>query len=340
MGLPTEFTPKSFWAKKEGTTGMIVAAGAIVGGGLLLFKLLPFIIVLLSNAIHAAILAIVLAVGTYTIVHYKTLLSYMYKSVMRAITSIFVTIDPIGIIKNYIKSLKEKLEDVDAQIAKLRGNLVMLKRDIDENEVQKQKSLRMAKLAKDQGGESYQMTARLAIRKAGRAEQSNVSFKEAYQKLEGLYRALNKIKEVSGYMVQDLEDEVEQKIKERDRILAAHKAMQSAMKVFKPESDEKQLFDMALERMAEDVALKVGEIDSWLEVSENFTNGMDLENKVMEGKGWDLLEAWEKKDSKILGSKKQLYLEQAKDEGNLLNLDNPVEMEKPPRENQFSGLFN
>ena len=44
---------KTFWQKPEGKTGMVVAAGAAVGGGLLLYKALPYIIVLMENTIYA-----------------------------------------------------------------------------------------------------------------------------------------------------------------------------------------------------------------------------------------------------------------------------------------------
>jgi len=89
---------------------MLFLGAAAIG----LYKVLPFIISLLSNTLYAAGLLAVLGGIIYVILDpkFRTLVSYMYKSVMRGITGVFVTLNPITIIENYIRDMEEQREDM------------------------------------------------------------------------------------------------------------------------------------------------------------------------------------------------------------------------------------
>ncbi len=119
----TEFKPKSFWQKPEGTTGALFLAAIIGGLGFLLFKFSAAILAMLSNTIGIVALLAVLGLIIYMVLDpkWRTLVSYMYKSVMRWITGVFVTIDPIGILKNYISDLQDNLQKMGTQIGNLKG---------------------------------------------------------------------------------------------------------------------------------------------------------------------------------------------------------------------------
>ena len=47
----------------------------------------------------------------------RALVSYLYKSIMRWVTGVFVTIDPIGILKNYIEDLEDNLKKWEPRLA-------------------------------------------------------------------------------------------------------------------------------------------------------------------------------------------------------------------------------
>lgn len=337
------FKPKSFWEKPEGTTGMIFAAGGIVGGGYLLYTFLPFIITLLQNTLYTIFLGLGVAATVYVIADpkFRNLLFFAYKSVMRLATSIFITIDPIGIIENYVDTLKDNLKKITNQIMNLRGQIELVKRQISDNEKQVKQNIQTVEAAKKaQDSDRFILNAKLAMKSAGRLTESNKTLKELLVKLEGLYRILNKTYEAADFLIKDIEDDVKVKKTERTAILAGHSAIKSAMKIINPKDDKKAMFDAALEYMAEDVGSKVGDIEHFMEVSEGFLNGVDLQNGVFEQQGWEILEQWEKKESPLLKSSKPMLLARASDEGDVLDLDNPIEKEKVPHENQFRGMFN
>lgn len=335
------FKPKNFWEKPEGTTGMIFAAGAVAGGGFLLYKFLPFVTVILSNLFHTILLGLGIAAVSYVVIdpRMRNLLGWVYGSTMKGITGFFITIDPIGIIENYVDTLKDNLKKIGKQTANVRGQIEMLKGEISTNKRKMEENFSLAKAAKKSG--KYATQAKLALRSSGRLQKSSGTLKELLVKLEGLYRTLNKTEETAQFLISDIEDEVQTKKRERKAILAGHSAIKSAMKIIKPEDDKRLMFDRALEYMAEDVGNKVGDIEHFMEVSEQFMDGVDLQNGVFEEQGWNMLEEWEKEESALLGDDKAKMLKDAGDDSKVLDLDNPHDKVDPnERTSQFSNLFN
>src|SRR5207253_2912876 len=141
---------KSFWQKPEGKTGMVFAAGALGALGVVLYKLLPYLVSIAQNTLYLVGLLMALGAIIYMILDPKVrnLVYYLYKSVMRWITGLFVQIDPIGILQTYIEELKDNLKKMDNQIALLRAQMRKLKDIMDENARAIQNNLSLASKAK------------------------------------------------------------------------------------------------------------------------------------------------------------------------------------------------
>ncbi|NBA88812.1 hypothetical protein GVN16_23760 [Emticicia sp. CRIBPO] len=303
-----EIKPKSFWEKPEGTTGMLFLATGIIAGGYFLYKSLPFLISLASNTLYLALLLVALAALLYMVFDSKMrqMVFYIYRGIMRWITGIFVQIDPIGILKTYVEELRSNLGKMNQQITQLKGQMVNLKTIIDNNSKQIQNDLSLASKAKETDKQALMV---LKARKAGRLKESNMKLEDLYKKMEILYRVLGKMYENSEIMLEDIKDQVMVKEQERKAIRASHSAMTSAMNILSGNKDQRHMFDMALENIAEDVSQKVGEMERFMDLSSNFMNSIDLQNGVFEEEGLDMLEKWEKEGvSMLLGSDKKLLV--------------------------------
>ena len=126
--------------------------------------------------------------------------------------------------------------------------------------------------------------------------------------MEVLYRVLTKMYENSQIMQEDIADQVEVKEQERIAIRSSNSAMRSAMSVIKGDKDKRAMFDQALEAVADDVSQKVGEMERFMELSDNFMKSIDLQNGVFEEEGLKMLEKWEGEGvSKLLGSESNSY---------------------------------
>jgi phage shock protein A len=333
--------PKSFWERPEGLTGGVFMAAILLGGGYLLYQALPYLITLASNTLYLAGLLAALAAIIYIVLDPKmrNLVWYMYKSVMRWITGIFVQIDPIGILKSYIEDLKDSLSKMNGQISNLKGQMYKLNEMIKQNQRTIQNNLNLAGKAKETGKEAIMV---LQARKAGRLQDSNVKLEDLYKRMEVLYRVLTKMYENSEIMLEDLSDQVVVKEQEYKAIKASHSAIRSAQAILSGNSDKKYMYDMALEAMAEDVGQKVGEMERFMDMSKNFMDSIDLQNGVFEEEGMAMLEKWEKEGvSMLLGGEKNKIVAKANNAADVLDLNAPVHVPSKAERggNQYDTFF-
>jgi len=333
--------PKSFWKKPEGVTGAIFLAALLLGGGILITSVLGSLIALAKTTLGLVGILGVLGLIIFMALDGKArnLIWYMYKSAMRAITGLFIKIDPISILKSYVEDLRNNLRKMNRQVSMLRGQMHKLKEMILNNQKEIKSNMQLAVEAK-KGNKSNVVI--LKTRKAGRLRDSNLKLEDLYKKMEVMYRVLSKMYENSSILLEDVQDQVQLKEQERNAIRTSHSAMRSAMSIIKGDKDKRAMFDQALEAVADDVSQKVGEMERFMDMSENFMNSIDLQNGIFEDEGLKMLEAWEKEStSLILGEDKSSLLLEANDDGNVLDLNEPLKQpEKMGRGNQYDNFFD
>jgi len=307
--VPLDYKPKSFWERKEGLTGQLVGVALLSGAGYLIYKALPAVISLLENTIYASVLGVVAVVLGFVITdkRFWRLGMWAYMSAMRKLTQIFVEIDPIGIMKNYIDELKKKLVDMNRRISRLSGMIRACKEEIARNDQVKSGALGLVSEARLKG---LTMVAAAQSRKAGRMAEANLTYQDLLAKMELLHRVLVKYQEVSSFLIEDMTQEVA--VKERKRAMAkeAYTAMKSAMAIINGDPSARQMYDMANEYAAADYAMRIGEIEDFVRMSDTFMQSIDLQNGVYEQRAVELLADWEKNaDSLVLGDTKRLLIE-------------------------------
>lgn len=322
--MQTTTPQKVFWDRPEGKTGafFLIVLGLVGAFGL--YHFLPAIIFLLKNTLYAMFLFA--AVGGLTFLaldpKVRTLIATTYKIIMKKMTGIIIELDPIAIIEGYVDDLKKNLGKMDEQIGNLRGQMRSLQNLIEQNARQMKDNLKLASAAKEKGNSNVTI---LKSRKAGRLKDSNMTLNALYVKMEKLYRVLSKMYEAAGVLLEDIQDEVEVKKRERQAILAGHSAFKSAMKVISGDPDKQALFNQTMEWMADDLGAKVGEMERFMELSTSFLDSVDLQNGIYQEEGFNLLEEWEREGTSfLLGEQKQVLLAQAEDNSDILDFEKPL----------------
>ncbi len=293
------FKQKSFWQKPEGVTGTVFLVGIAAALGFVLVKFGGALAIAAANTVYLAIMLLVLALIVYMVLDPKmrNLVGYMYKSVMRWITGMFVTIDPVGILKNYVDDLADNLRKMSKQIAALRGQMRKLSTIMDDNNKEIKKNMALASAAQKKGNQS---ALTLSTRKAARLKESNAKYKNLHAKMDVMHKILSKMYQNSEILLEDTKDQVQLKEQERKAIRGSHSAMKSAMSVISGDPDKRAMFDAAMENIADDVANKVGEMERFMEMSSSFMDSVDLQNGVFEEEGLKMLEKFEKQSSILL----------------------------------------
>jgi phage shock protein A len=295
----SEFKQKSFWKRPEGVTGAIFLGALLIGGGYLLFANMAAIIAALQNTIILAVTLAVLAAVVYMVLdpRMRNLVWYMYKSIMRSVTGMFVQLDPIGILKSYVDDLQDNLVKLRKQIGVLRGQMRKMETLVKDNEREIEEQMRMASAAKEKGMDSQVV---LATRKAARLKDSNEKYRALHTKMDVMHRILRKMHQNSEILLEDTRDQVQLKEQERKAIRTSHSAMKSAMSVLSGDPDKRAMFDAAMEAITEDVANKVGEMEQFMEMSSNLMNSIDLKQGMLQEDGLQMLEKWEKESTLML----------------------------------------
>jgi hypothetical protein len=316
-----EFKPKSFWQKKEGNTGLALVAGGIALAGWFGIKYAPLLIIAFENITHMLISGAILAIVSSPIWNdrIRLLTKNVFQSASRAITRLYTTIDPIGIMKNYVDTLRKRVESMEEKIGILSGSIRKLKNSISETERQIDHELSLAKQAQKEGKNNILL---LSTNQAARLKDSNSKRLNTLKMLQGLYSVICVYKEKASTIMTDTDNEVTNKEQEWRDIKAGHSAMKSAMSVIMGDKD-KELFDMAMEFSVNDIGQKVGEIERFLDTSKGFMDKVDLENGVYAEEGMKLLQSWGKEESIVLGDNKTLLV----DKLGGLTLENNVHLE-------------
>lgn len=295
----TKITSKSFWERPEGKFGTFVLAGLIIGGGYLLYHGLPYIIELAKN-MYIAIGMIVGLVGIAYVLfdlRFRTLLWYLYQSFMRKLTGAIIMIDPVAIAESYVGDLEKKQGVMGRQMTVLSGEKRKLKTIIDNNKAEYSDNLGIMRQAEKKNKKGLMI---IKSRAAGRLEKYTVKYEELLSKMEVIYKILDKMHEASGWMIEDLKDEVKHAKIEKSIIKKSHGIMKSAYNIIQGNDDKKVMFDQAMEFIVDDVSMKVGEMERFMDVSSSFIDGMDLENGMFEEKGMEMLQKWEEEGSLFL----------------------------------------
>lgn len=286
-------TTKTFWQRPEGKTGFIVIGLLVVAAGMGLFAILPALIALVSNVIYLGVLVGIVACAGILLTNksFQAAVGASFQLAMRQLTNAVVTIDPIGVIKNYLDKLEKKMELMFEKMGELRGSIKQLENKKAEAIKAMERSLRLSQAAKLKGDDDVFF---VESREAGRQEAVIKEYDDALQKLVSLDAVIAKMHKAARVVLQDQRNDLVVRERKYEAIKQAHAAFQSAKSVLAGNADERALYEAGLEEVAEQIGNRLGEIEMFLEDSETFLKGIDIENDVFAKNGDDLLNRWVK----------------------------------------------
>jgi hypothetical protein len=292
---------KSFWSRPEGKTGMI--ALGLLGGALVYGwgRIVPFIVSMLADTLHMVFLGAILAAVLFVLFSSRTHL--LFRLLMRAITGMIINIDPIGILKDHLSQMRKRREVMAQQISNVSGQIRYLKDIIDKNHELANENMRLAahakKIATSTADQNEQLRMSLQMKakanQAGRLERSNLSYQQLLAKLQNIYDLLSKWAVHIDFYIEDTENEVKQKEIEYKTINSAFRAYRTALSVIKGNSDERELYNTTMDRLAEEAGRKLGEMEDFQRLAQNFMDTIDLENGAVETEALQKLDAYEQK---------------------------------------------
>jgi hypothetical protein len=300
MSSHLETTTKRFLERPEGKVGLVVTGCVLVSAGYGLYLVLPALIELCRNVLELAALCAVIGVTFYLLAdaRVRAFTAYLYKSLFRLLTGFFIEIDPIGILRSHIDELRQKLEAMRGQLGNLNGQIRRVERLIDQNSELRDNALALARTARHDP--AHADASRLQARHAVKLEDSNARLGAMQQQMQTLFRMLKKLSDTSQLVLEDMQNTVDIKTRERTSIKAAYSAYRGALAILQGQSEGRELYDRAMEFLNDDYARKLGEIEMFMDFSDGVIKAADLENLAYDARATERLDEWERRLSDSL----------------------------------------
>jgi len=279
---------KNFWQRPEGTVGKFVLVLAGIAAAYGFVQILPFLIAAAANTLQLAILigAIVVFIFIVTDRRVWGLGKLIFQSAMRYLTGLFIELDPIGILKNYIAEMKKNLAIMDEQLGNLNGSIRTLQNQIDTNQKDAEHSMALANQADKKmaaGGlspldQQQYMSAKVTNqRHAASLININKSLTDLRDKLKILYDQLIRWRATAEFQVTDKENRVSEEEMRRKALKKAYSVFQAAKKIFRGDPVANQIYDQTLEYLADDAGQMLGEMEDFNRLANKLMTNMDLE---------------------------------------------------------------
>jgi hypothetical protein len=290
---------------------MVAIALTVVAGVFGLSLILPFLISLLEETITALALFAVLAIIAWFAFQKRTwtLIGGLFKLVMYHATNFFITIDPIGIVRNHVKETREKIEIMSDGKAKMRGDMTSLQGEMQKNNKDIASALGIVKAARqavDGGDEGKRFVMVENANQAKRLQTSNDDYQKMYERMKAMYDVLGKYIDACTFMANDAEADVNEAVRKKKMMDRASSTMGLAKRILMGQGDETDLYNQAMEYMADDYGKKLGEIQDFMDISKPIIDKFDLQNIAGANDVLDHLDEWvAKTNSLVLGDNAQ-----------------------------------
>jgi hypothetical protein len=294
--MDTQSGIKSFWERPEGTAGKVIVGGVVAAGLFALYTFLPFLITLAENTIYLGALLGVLAVMCFIVTsqRIKSLAFYGFSMVCRAITSVFVNLDPVAILEAFVRDMKTKRETVNKAIESMMAvrNKSLQSQKLKQKEMNE--FVKMVEIAQTQPNSDEkvaELTGKIGRRDAAvQGYQTNIDF--ANETISTLQR----IDRVIEYHINNSADEAEQLKQDNDMAMSMLRATAAANEAL-GDTDKVDIRNMAADVIRGRVSKATAEVENLLNATRNVQGEIDLSNLTLQANGRAKLEELRKKTS-------------------------------------------
>jgi hypothetical protein len=256
------YTPRSFWKRPEGPFGMVLLGGLVVAGGVGLYAILPFLIALLTDTIHAVALGAVLIAVLWLVFNptFRNAVSNLFKNTVRFFASWVVETDPIGILRNNLDDMKKAKANLDQTLQRFAGSDERLQRSIaaKNDEISNLghkagKAEQMANAAADP-----MERERLSLQRQTFLEQAGMLM-QGVKQLQALEDQTGKMLNTFQHWSQIADSKI-QRTENKVNFLDAKATLGVGQQLLRGNPEQLKMVDMALDYLEDDTSRTLGEI--------------------------------------------------------------------------------
>jgi hypothetical protein len=282
------YTPKSFWKRPEGPFGMVVLVALILGGAFGLYVILPYLITLLQDTIHAAFLGAVVIAILWLVFNptFRAAVSNLFQNVVRFFASWVVETDPIGILRNNLDDMKKAKFNLDQTLQRFAGSDEKLQRSIsaksDEiNNLGRKaaKAQQMAAAAIDpMEKERLSLEGQTFLEQAGMLMQGVKQLQALEDQTSKMLKTFQHWSQIADSKIQRTENKVNFLAEQRKMILDAKATLGVGQQLLRGNPEQLKMVDMALDYLEEDTSRTLGEIKEFSRYTDKLLTDDQIES--------------------------------------------------------------
>lgn len=290
---------KSFWERREGTTGMAIlvlaAVAVFMGWGVIV----PFVKATLLNTWYSIILGVPLAFMIAT----RGVWISVFQSACRAITRLWANIDPIGIMEEDLQKDRKELMALEKNMDELAGQINNQQDEQRVTEKNISEAMRLVKQARDkiQKGnlasadqDVMQRQLMLSGNEASRQQDFLKSLANLLATLDELYKMAEKWHGHLDYLIQDRESFVKIAKKNRKMSITGQNIVSRMKGILHVDPNRVYLLNAAIEAQAAQYNERIGTVKNFVRTYRDTLVKGDLQNESHAQMALRQLEEWER----------------------------------------------
>jgi flagellar biosynthesis chaperone FliJ len=291
---------QSFWAKPEGTTGMVVGVGILGGIGWLAHMLLPPLIEILQNAIYAGCLGVVGLILLYVFVLDSRLRDaawLKYTLAMERVTYSIIKEDPFGVLRATQKVAKQQTEEAAEQCTQVKSQATIIEGSLNRFKAEQTKLKDEANWMRTHG--SPQDEVQNHLMRIGKLEEAIGRTSNSFKMITGLYDQLNRAKKAFQVIDSNIDFEISFREEEYKGLVAANNAVSIFRRALRGNDKNLQLRNQAMAFVNQDYSEKLGRVGDFMDEAKLFLDNADMQNDMSADKGLKLLEDLNSRDLNV-----------------------------------------
>ena len=270
----------SNWDKPGGTLGKIVVVGLIALGGFAFYKALPFLLAITWGALELALAGVILfsLIAVLTNKKFQKAVSALFFMAMRKLTGLVVELDPIAIMEQRLQDMKKKQAEVKNAMGKLRGTIGTLRTNKKKYYDEFASELKLGKQMHEDP--ATRAMGDVHLKQAARAMESHQMTAQMLAQSEAWYKNLQVMEDRAEVCIKDVENDINHQKAQYEMLKTQHKAFKSIMSIMGEDSEEMEMFNMAVDTIQRRSEEMLGEMEHAMESSTSIIKQIQAEKAV------------------------------------------------------------
>jgi hypothetical protein len=267
---------------------MVALAALIIAGGIGLYEILPYLISLLQDTIHAVALGAALAAMLWLIFNptFRTALSNLFQNIVRFFASWVVETDPIGILRNNLDDMKKAKANLDQTLQRFAGSDERLQRSIaakteEINTLGRKatKAQQMSAAASDpMERERLSLERQTFLEQAGMLMQGVKQLQALEDQTSKMLKTFQHWSQIADSKIQRTENKVNFLAEQRKMILDAKATLGVGQQLLRGNPEQLKMVDMALDYLEDDTSRTLGEIREFTRYTDKLLTDDQIES--------------------------------------------------------------